>query len=121
MIVKKGLQMDNQNVKNLETQLRKGLLSYCILSLASKGDIYTSQIISSLKEANMIVSEGTLYPLLNRLSKNDYLLHKWEESSGGPPKKHYHISKEGEIYLKQLQLVWKDIVKNINKLTKEKA
>lgn len=113
--------MDNENIKNLETQLRKGLLSFCILSLAAEEDIYTSQIILKLKDANMIVSEGTLYPLLNRLSKNGYLNHKWEESSGGPPKKHYHISDEGQIYLNQLELVWKNIVNNVNKLTKRKA
>ncbi|HMS31736.1 MAG TPA: PadR family transcriptional regulator [Candidatus Saccharibacteria bacterium] len=112
--------MDDDNIKSFETQLRKGLLTYCILSLALGGQVYTSKIIEELKSANMIVTEGTLYPLLNRLSKNGFLNHVWEESSGGPPKKYYSISKDGRQYLKKLDLAWKNISVSINKIAKEK-
>ncbi len=112
--------MNDETIKIFETQLRKGLLSYCILSLVSKRQLYSAEIIQSLKNANMIVTEGTLYPLLNRLSKNGYLNHVWEESSGGPPKKYYSISKDGKAHLKLLDAAWKNISTGINKIVKEK-
>ncbi|MFZ1522451.1 MAG: PadR family transcriptional regulator [Candidatus Saccharimonadales bacterium] len=112
--------MNEDSIKSFETQMRKGLLSYCILSLARKNQIYTSKIIEELKMANMIVTEGTLYPLLNRLSKNGYLTHTWEEAEGGPPKKYYSISKDGETYFKNLNLAWNSISKSIDKIIKEK-
>lgn len=112
--------MDQENIKSFETQLRKGLLTYCILSITSHNRVYTAEMIAKLKDANMIVTEGTLYPLLNRLSKSGYLNHQWEESSGGPPKKYYSISESGEVYLQQLKKSWSNINNSVNNITKEK-
>ena len=62
------------NIDNLKSQMRKGMLEYCVLLLLRKGDAYASEIITRMKDAHLIVVEGTLYPLLTRL-KNDGLLH----------------------------------------------
>ena len=113
--------MDETSAKSFETQLRKGLLSYSILSLAARQEIYTGKIINILKQADMIVTEGTLYPLLNRLSKEGYLDHRWKESSGGPPKKYYKASALGKNYLNQLDQAWKNISNSINKIIKTLA
>ena len=75
-------------IENTKAQMRKGVLEYCILSILQHGDAYTSEIISTLKSAEMIVVEGTIYPLLTRLKNSGLLSYRWEESSSGPPRKY---------------------------------
>jgi len=90
--------------------MRKGILEYCILSIISKGEIYASDIIAELKKAELLVVEGTLYPLLTRLKNNGLLSYNWQESTSGPPRKYYKITAEGEEVLKKLDHTWKELV-----------
>ena len=101
---------------NLKSQMRKGILEYCILCVLSEGDAYASDIINRLKEARIIVVEGTLYPLLTRQKNAGLLSYRWEESTQGPPRKYYTITDDGKSYLLDLDLSWQELVKSVNKL-----
>ncbi|UIR55607.1 PadR family transcriptional regulator [Sphingobacterium sp. SRCM116780] len=96
--------------ENTQTQMRKGILEYCILSIISRGEIYASDIISELKKAQLLVVEGTLYPLLTRLKNNGLLSYIWKESTSGPPRKYYEITEEGHQVLERLDVTWKELV-----------
>ena len=102
--------------ENIRTQMRKGLLEYFILRILNKGEAYASSIIEALKDADMIVVEGTLYPLLIRLKNQDVLSYHWEESTQGPPRKYYMITGKGKELLKEMDAAWNEIVESINKL-----
>ena len=104
------------NVENAKAQMRKGILEYCILSVLSKNDAYASDIIKELKEAKLIVVEGTLYPLLTRQKNAGLLGYRWEESTQGPPRKYYNITDEGNKFLEEMHRSWKDLVKAVNML-----
>ncbi|MCC8035777.1 MAG: PadR family transcriptional regulator [Rikenellaceae bacterium] len=99
---------------NIKAQMRKGILEYCILSILSRNDAYASQIISELKQAEMIVVEGTLYPLLTRQKNQGLLSYRWEESTQGPPRKYYTITDTGRRLLGQLDTAWDELVQQIN-------
>jgi PadR family transcriptional regulator PadR len=99
---------------NVKVQMRKGILEYCILSILSRGDSYAPKIISELKEAQMIVVEGTLYPLLTRLKNAGYLTYRWEESIQGPPRKYYTLTEEGRTHLASLDEAWDTLVEQIS-------
>ena len=104
------------NVENVRSQMRKGVLEYCILSILDKQEAYASSIIDSLKAANMIVVEGTLYPLLIRLKNQGALTYRWEESPQGPPRKYYCISEDGRALLQVMNASWVDLVETIKTL-----
>lgn len=106
-------------IEGFESQIRKGLLEYAVLLIIDKGLSFSSEIIKSLSEANLITSEGTIYPLLSRLKKNGYCEYVWRESQSGPPRKYYKLSKKGKEYLSKQNKVWKDIIKSINFLEKQ--
>lgn len=97
-------------VDNTQTQMRKGILEYCILSIISRGEIYASDIISELKKAKLLVVEGTLYPLLTRLKNNGLLSYVWKESTSGPPRKYYQITPAGLDVLNKLDNTWEELV-----------
>ena len=97
--------------------MRKGVLEYCILSIITEKEVYASDIISKLKEAKLIVVEGTLYPLLTRLKNEGLLSYRWEESKSGPPRKYYEISETGKEFLANLDNNWNELVNAVNKLT----
>lgn len=104
------------NIDNLKSQMRKGMLEFCVLLLLRSGDAYASQIIAQMKEARLIVMEGTLYPLLTRLKNDGLLSYRWEESPSGPPRKYYSITPLGQEFLSQLQDSWMEIDHTINHL-----
>ena len=85
------------NSDNAKAQMRKGVLEFCILLILSKNDAYASDIINILKQSEMIVVEGTLYPLLTRQKNAGLLSYRWEESTQGPPRKYYTITEATEI------------------------
>ena len=95
---------------NTQTQMRKGILEYCILSIISRGEINASDITRELKKAELLVVEGTLYPLLTRLKNNGLLSYSWQESTSGPPRKYYQITSEGMDVLKKLDVTWKELL-----------
>ena len=84
------------NIENAKSQMRKGMLEYCVLLLLKHRPSYASDIIQQLKNAESLVVEGTLYPLLTRLKNDGLLSYEWQESTQGPPRKYYALSPEGE-------------------------
>ena len=107
-------------IENTQSQMRKGILEYCILSILKNGEAYPSDIIEKLKKAKLIVVEGTLYPLLTRLKNAKLLQYRWEESSSGPPRKYYSITEKGNTFLLELDNTWKDLAKAVRLTTKKK-
>jgi PadR family transcriptional regulator PadR len=106
------------NVENANAQMRKGVLELCILSMLSRGDAYTTDLINKLKEAQMIVVEGTLYPLLTRQKNAGLLSYRWEESPQGPPRKYYTITPQGKAYLAELEKGWDILIDTVNSIRK---
>ena len=104
------------NVDNVKAQMRKGILEYCILSILSRNDAYASEIIAELKSAEMIVVEGTLYPLLTRQKNQGLLSYRWEESPQGPPRKYYTLTPVGREALLQLDESWRELIRQIEKI-----
>lgn len=102
------------DLENTKAQMRKGILEYCILSILSKSSCYASDIIKELKDAKVIVVEGTLYPLLTRQKNAGLLSYRWEESPQGPPRKYYELTKEGREYLADLDASWNELVESVN-------
>lgn len=106
----------NRAVKNAQIQMRKGILEFCILHIISRGGVYSKEIIEELRGAKVIVVEGTLYPLLNRLRKLDLLTYDWKESKLGPPQKHYQLTNRGSAFLNELNETWIELVESTNKI-----
>ncbi len=102
------------DVSNIKAQMRKGILEYCILSILSRSDAYASEIIAELKGAEMIVVEGTLYPLLMRQKNQGLLAYRWEESPQGPPRKYYSLTPAGRTFLERIDVAWKELVAQID-------
>lgn len=105
-------------VENAQVQMRKGILEFCILHIISRGEIYASDMLEELKSAKIIVVEGTLYPLLTRLRKAGLLDYNWVESTSGPPRKYYKITKEGIDFLSHLAGTWVGLIESTNKIIK---
>ncbi len=97
------------NLENTKAQMRKGILEYCILSILEKKDAYVAEILEELKSAKLIVVEGTIYPLLTRLKNSDLLEYRWEESTGGPPRKYYKLTSAGNDFLNELSNSWEEL------------
>lgn len=104
------------NIENTQAQMRKGILEYCILLVIARQDTYVPDIISQLKEAKIIVVEGTIYPLLTRLKNAGLLSYRWEESTQGPPRKYYNITREGQDALRDFETSWNELTSSINTL-----
>ncbi|MGN0202829.1 MAG: PadR family transcriptional regulator [Candidatus Cryptobacteroides sp.] len=104
---------------NVRSQMRKGVLEYCILSILDRKEAYASSILEELKSANMLVVEGTLYPLLIREKNQGLLSYRWEESPQGPPRKFYCITDKGRAQLREMDIAWQEIVETINTLKRQ--
>ena len=105
-------------IENTESQMRKGLLELCILGIIHKEkEAYPSDILEQLKQAKLVVLEGTLYPLLTRLKNAGMLSYRWEESTSGPPRKYYSLTEEGRKFYEQLKTTWDELSKAVNHLT----
>ena len=108
-------------IENTKAQMRKGVLEYCILSILKDGEAYTSHILETLKNAKMLVVEGTVYPLLTRLKNSGLLAYRWEESTSGPPRKYYSLTETGKLFLNELNTTWSDLQTAVKKVTREKT
>ncbi|MGE0090849.1 MAG: PadR family transcriptional regulator [Bacteroidales bacterium] len=104
------------NLENTKAQMKKGVLEFCILSILQNKDYYASDIINALKEAEMIVVEGTLYPLLTRQKNAGLLNYRWEESTQGPPRKYYTLTDKGKEALIELKKSWEELVNAVNSI-----
>jgi PadR family transcriptional regulator, regulatory protein PadR len=108
------------NVENTQAQMRKGILEFCILSILNQQEAYPSEILERLKNAKLIVVEGTLYPLLTRLKNMDLLTYRWEESTSGPPRKYYNITDAGRQTLTALTVTWDELQNAVATITTTK-
>lgn len=109
------------NPDNYKSQMRKGMLEYCILLVLSGADAYASEILGRLKEADLIVVEGTIYPLLTRLKKDGLLVYRWQESTQGPPRKYYAITDDGLAALSALEQAWMQMASVVNHLKNQQS
>jgi PadR family transcriptional regulator PadR len=109
------------NLDNMKAQMRKGVLELCILSILSSEEAYPSDIIDKLKENELIVVEGTLYPLLTRLKNAGLLSYQWRESTSGPPRKYFEITATGLDCLQELQQAWSTLVASVENTTHQIA
>lgn len=105
------------NLENTKAQMRKGVLEFCILSLLSNKEAYASDLIQAMKESKLLVVEGTIYPLLTRLKNDGLLSYRWEESTGGPPRKYFKATPLGEKFLEELRNTWDELVEAVGKAT----
>ncbi|HBU78253.1 MAG TPA: PadR family transcriptional regulator [Muricauda sp.] len=108
------------NIENTKAQMRKGVLEYCILSILKDEDKYASEILDALKDAKMLVVEGTIYPLLTRLKNAGLLNYRWEESTSGPPRKYYGLTETGQLFLNELNGTWDELRNAVNLVTNTK-
>ena len=106
------------NLENTKVQMKKGILEFSILSIISRGEVYSSDILETLKDAKMIVVEGTIYPLLTRLKNSGLLSYNWVESTGGPPRKYFKLTLTGQHFLAELEKTWQELTFAINITTK---
>jgi len=105
-------------IENTKAQMRKGVLEFCILSILKDKDAYVAEILNSLKDAKLLVVEGTIYPLLTRLKNAGLLTYRWEESNSGPPRKYYGLTETGTLFLKELDSTWNALKNAVNTVTK---
>ncbi len=106
------------NIENTQSQMRKGVLEFCILSIIKRGEAYPSDIIEEMKKANLNILEGTLYPLLTRLKNSDLLTYRWVESTGGPPRKYFSLTEKGAAFYQELQATWQEMANAVHQITK---
>ncbi|MDR1545079.1 MAG: PadR family transcriptional regulator [Prevotellaceae bacterium] len=104
------------DIENIKSQMRKGLLEYCVLLILNDKEAYVSDIINILQKTDLIVVEGTLYPLLTRLKNDNLLSYQWAESNQGPPRKYYKLTEQGVKFLAELEKSWNNISNSINQL-----
>lgn len=104
-------------IENTQSQMRKGVLEYCILSIIKQEEAYPSDIIGKMKEAKLDVLEGTLYPLLTRLKNAGLLTYRWEESNAGPPRKYFSMTEDGADFYKKLEETWNQLSDSVERLT----
>ncbi len=107
-------------IENTKAQMRKGVLEYCILSVLRDDDAYVAEILDTLKDAKLLVVEGTIYPLLTRLKNAGLLNYRWEESTSGPPRKYYGLTETGKIFLKELSTTWDELQTAVTVVTTTK-
>jgi PadR family transcriptional regulator PadR len=104
------------NIENTQSQMRKGVLEFCILSIIQRGEAYPSDIIEEMKKSNLQLLEGTLYPLLTRLKNADLLNYRWVESSGGPPRKYFSLTEKGSAFYQLLESTWREMADGVERV-----
>ena len=108
------------NIENTQSQMRKGILEFCILSIIRRGEAYPSDIVEELRAANLNILEGTLYPLLTRLKNADMLTYRWVESNSGPPRKYFSLTEKGLQFYQELEATWNELANAVNALAAKK-
>jgi PadR family transcriptional regulator PadR len=107
------------NIENTSSQMRKGILEFCILSVIKQGEAYPSDIIEKMKSANLNIFEGTLYPLLTRLKNAELLTYRWVESNSGPPRKYFSLTEKGNDFYKELETTWTELSDAVKIITQQ--
>ena len=107
------------NIENTQSQMRKGILEFCILSIIRRGEAYPSDIAEEMRNANLQILEGTSYPLLTRLKNADMLTYRWVESNSGPPRKYFSLTEKGELFYQELEKTWNELSNGVNVLARK--
>ncbi len=105
------------DIQNTQSQMRKGVLEFCILSIIRQGEVYPSDIVEQMKSANLHILEGTLYPLLTRLKNAGLLNYRWVESNSGPPRKYFMLTEKGLEFYSVLENTWQELADAVHALT----
>lgn len=105
------------DIQNTQSQMRKGVLEFCILSIIRQGEVYPSDVVERMKSANLHILEGTLYPLLTRLKNAELLNYRWVESNSGPPRKYFVMTEKGLAFYNELERTWQELAGAVNILT----
>lgn len=113
----KNISIRKMNIENTQSQMRKGVLEYCILSVIKRGEAYPGDIIDEMRNAGLQLLEGTLYPLLNRLKNAEILSYRWVESTSGPPRKYFRLTEKGKEFYTLLEATWNELVSGVNAVT----
>jgi PadR family transcriptional regulator PadR len=111
---------ESMNIENTQSQMRKGILEFCILSIIRRGEAYPSDIVEEMRAANLHILEGTLYPLLTRLKNAEMLTYRWVESNSGPPRKYFSLTEKGDAFYKELEQTWIELSNGVNTLAEKK-
>src|SRR6187399_3625447 len=109
------------NIENTQSQMRKGILEFCILSVIRRGEAYPSDIVEEMRGANLQILEGTLYPLLTRLKNAGLLTYRWVESNSGPPRKYFLMTDKGIEFYGELERTWQELAEAVQTLTQPAA
>jgi PadR family transcriptional regulator PadR len=109
------------NIENTQSQMRKGVLEFCILSIIQRAEAYPSDIIEEMKKAELHILEGTLYPLLTRLKNADLLSYRWVESLSGPPRKYFRLTEKGMLFYRELEATWRQLADAVEQITSKTA
>jgi PadR family transcriptional regulator PadR len=104
------------NIDNTQSQMRKGVLEFCILSVIKKGEAYPGDIVDEMRQAGLQILEGTLYPLLTRLKNAEMLTYRWVESPSGPPRKYFSLTDKGQFFYEELGITWKELSDAVSKV-----
>ena len=107
----------NMDIQNTQSQMRKGVLEFCILSIIRQGEVYPSDLVDRMKSANLNILEGTLCPLLTRLKNAGLLTYRWVESNSGPPRKYFVMTDLGLEFYGELERTWKELADAVQLLT----
>jgi PadR family transcriptional regulator, regulatory protein PadR len=107
------------DIQNTQSQMRKGVLEFCILSVIRKGEVYPSDIVDKMKQAQLQIFEGTLYPLLTRLKNAELLTYRWVESNSGPPRKYFVMTEKGLAFYEELEKTWKELADAVHTITQD--
>jgi PadR family transcriptional regulator PadR len=112
--------MDNPFLGNWATQLRKGMLELCILNSIQGTSLYGYDIVRKLRNIEgLVISEGTIYPILSRLKREGFAQATIKESTEGPPRKYYELTDKGQTILNEMNDYWKDIKTGTDSLGRE--
>ena len=109
------------NIENTQSQMRKGILEFCILSIIRRGEAYPSDIVEEMRTTGLRILEGTLYPLLTRLKNAEMLSYRWVESNSGPPRKYFSLTPKGEAFYKELEQTWQELANGVNALANKNS
>jgi PadR family transcriptional regulator, regulatory protein PadR len=109
------------NIENTQSQMRKGILEFCILSIIRRGEAYPSDIVEEMRTNGLHILEGTLYPLLTRLKNAEMLTYRWVESNSGPPRKYFSLTPKGEAFYKELEQTWQELANGVNALANKNS
>jgi len=106
----------NMNIDNTQSQMRKGILEFCILSVIKRGESYPGDIVDEMRASGLQILEGTLYPLLTRLKNAEMLTYRWVESPSGPPRKYFSLTEKGQLFYQDLGRTWEELSFAVNKI-----